>query len=309
MKLVPSNRVVIADVDKTQTKINSLIKDGPSNLQFIVDFDNTLTKTHKDGVSLDCSWGVLESYRELPSSYHDRVRAAKEKYHPIELDVSISQEEKIPIMIEWYKEANRCLAESGVKLPWLPLMVEQSNVELRDLTEEMLRSLHTNNIPLLVLSAGVGDLINHIMQHFGVLHDNTTLVSNFLKFDEEGNIVGLQGLTRFINYSFVFCLTFPDSGEESDLIHMYNKAESIRKRSSEESCKRRNVIVLGDSLGDVHMAAGVKDPSVVLTVGFLNHNIQSSLETYKSQFDIVLLDDQTMSFPHSLLAEILSSSQ
>ena len=198
MKLVPSNRLVVADVEKVQTKINSLIKDGPSNLQFIVDFDNTLTKTHKDGVSLDCSWGVLESYRELPSSYHEKVRAAKEKYHPIELDVSISQEEKIPIMIEWYKEANRCLAESGVKLPWLPLMVEQSNVELRDLTEEMLRSLHTNNIPLLVLSAGVGDLINHIMQHFGVLLNNTTLVSNFLQFDEEGNIVGLQGLLRFI---------------------------------------------------------------------------------------------------------------
>ena len=90
---------------------------------------------------------------------------------------------------------------------------------------------------------------------------------------------------------------------------MYNKAESISKRSSEESCKRRNVIVLGDSLGDVHMAAGVRDPSVVLTIGFLNHNIQSSLETYKAHFDIVLLDDQTMSFPFSLLTEILSSTQ
>ena len=216
MKLVPSNRLVVADVEKVQTKINSLIKEGPSNLQFIVDFDNTLTKTHKDGVSLDCSWGVLESYSELPSSYHEKVRAAKEKYHPIELDVSISQEEKIPIMIEWYKEANRCLAESGVKLPWLPLMVEQSNVELRDLTEEMLRSLHTNNIPLLVLSAGVGDLINHIMQHFGVLLNNTTLVSNFLQFDEEGNIVGLQGLLRVIILNVSSTILLCRRGERSD---------------------------------------------------------------------------------------------
>ena len=306
MKLVPSSKVVIADVEKVQTKINSLIKDGSANLQFIVDFDNTLTKTHKDGVSLDCSWGVLENYSELPSSYHDRVRAAKEKYHPIELDVSISQEEKIPIMIEWYKEANRCLAESGVKLPWLPLMVDQSNVELRDQTEDMLRSLHLNDIPVLVLSAGVGDLINHIMQHFGVLHANTNIVSNFLKFDEEGNIVGLKGLSRFIFLYFVS--TFYHSGEENDLIHMFNKAECISKRSSEDGCNRRNVILLGDSLGDVHMAAGVKDPHVVLTVGFLNHNIESSVETYKKHYDIVLLDDQTMSFPHNLLTEILSSS-
>ena len=288
MKLLNNPKLVTANVDRVQTKIRGLIKDGHANLQFIVDFDNTLTKTHRDGVSLDCSWGVLENYKELPSSYHERVRAAKDKYHPIELDVSISQEEKIPIMIQWYQEANRCLADSGVKLPWLPLMVKQSNVELRDQTDNMLKTLHSNEVPVLVLSAGVGDLINHIMDHFGVLHSNVKLVSNFLKFDEEGNIVGLKG-------------------EESELIHMYNKAETVRKRS-EEASERKNVIVLGDSLGDLHMAAGVKDPNVVLTIGFLNNNIESSLETYKENFDIVLVDDQTMSFPNSLLGEILSSS-
>ena len=288
MKLLNNPKLVTSNVDRVETKIRGLIKDGHANLQFIVDFDNTLTKTHRDGVSLDCSWGVLENYKELPSSYHERVRAAKDKYHPIELDVSISQEEKIPIMIQWYQEANRCLADSGVKLPWLPLMVEQSNVELRDQTDNMLKTLHSKEVPVLVLSAGVGDLINHIMDHFGVLHSNVKLVSNFLKFDEEGNIVGLKG-------------------EESDLIHMYNKAETVRKRS-EEASERKNVIVLGDSLGDLHMAAGVKDPNVVLTIGFLNNNIESSLETYKENFDIVLVDDQTMSFPNSLLGEILSSS-
>ena len=193
MKLLSNPKVVASNAERVEEKLKSLIKDGHSNLQFIVDFDNTLTRTHRDGVGLDCSWGVLENYKELPGSYHERVRAAKEKYHPIELDVSISQEEKIPIMIEWYREANRCLADSGVKLSWLPLMVQQSNVQLRDQTDEMLKDLHTNDIPVLVLSAGVGDLINHIMQHFKVLHSNTTLVSNFLKFDEEGNIVGLKG--------------------------------------------------------------------------------------------------------------------
>ena len=150
------------------------------------------------------------------------------------------------------------------------------------------QSVHSKEVPVLVLSAGVGDLINHIMDHFGVLHSNVKLVSNFLKFDEEGNIVGLKG-------------------EESELIHMYNKAETVRKRS-EEASERKNVIVLGDSLGDLHMAAGVKDPNVVLTIGFLNNNIESSLETYKENFDIVLVDDQTMSFPNSLLGEILSPS-
>ena len=69
---------------------------------------------------MECSWGVLENYKELPSSYHAQVTAAKEKYYPIELDMSISKEEKVPFMIEWYKEANRCLADSGVQKSWIP---------------------------------------------------------------------------------------------------------------------------------------------------------------------------------------------
>ena len=53
-------------------------------MQVIVDFDYTLTKAHKDGVPVECSWGVLETYPKLPESYHNKVKAAKDKYLPIE---------------------------------------------------------------------------------------------------------------------------------------------------------------------------------------------------------------------------------
>jgi len=295
LKLLERSGVVTGNRAKVEEKIRKLIQDGPDNLQVIVDFDYTLTRAHKNGVGVECSWGVLENYKELPSSYHAKVTAAKEKYYPIELDMSISKEEKVPFMIEWYKEANRCLAESGVQQSWIPKMVEQSNCEFRDDTDKMLGMLDVAKIPVLVLSAGVGDLIREIMMYFKVLFNNTSVVSNFLQFDKDGKIIGL-------------------STNDEDMIHMYNKADVISRHVSKNSdndsnnSQRKNVILMGDSLGDLDMAAGVKDPECVLTIGFLNKNIDASLPKYQNSFDLVLVDDQSMTIPNTLLTDILNKS-
>ena len=113
-------------------------------------------------------------------------------------------------------------------------------------------------------------------------------VSNFLLFDEEGNVIGM-------------------SESDDDMIHMYNKADMVKKKTKGSSNGlRKNVILIGDSLGDLDMAAGVEDPDTVLTIGFLNKNIEKNLPVYQNKFDVVLVDDQTMEFPNLLLSEILN---
>ena len=113
-------------------------------------------------------------------------------------------------------------------------------------------------------------------------------VSNFLLFDEEGNVIGM-------------------SESDDDMIHMYNKADMVKKKTKGSSNGlRKNVILIGDSLGDLDMAAGVEDPDTVLTIGFLNKNIEKNLPVYQNKFDVVLVDDQTMYFPNLLLSEILN---
>ena len=113
-------------------------------------------------------------------------------------------------------------------------------------------------------------------------------VSNFLLFDEEGNVIGM-------------------SESDDDMIHMYNKADMVKKKTKGgNNGLRKNVILIGDSLGDLDMAAGVENPDTVLTIGFLNKNIEKNLPVYQNKFDVVLVDDQTMEFPNLLLAEILN---
>merc|ERR1712058_214906 len=77
-----------------------------------------------------------------------------------------------------------------------------------------------------------------IMMYFKVLFNNTSVVSNFLQFDKDGKIIGL-------------------STNDDDMIHMYNKADVISRHvsyNSDKSSQRKNVILMGDSLGDLDMA-------------------------------------------------------
>ena len=53
---------------------------------------------------MDCSWGVLEHYKELSPEYLRKTAALKALYHPIELDHRLTNEEKIPHMVEWYTQ-------------------------------------------------------------------------------------------------------------------------------------------------------------------------------------------------------------
>ena len=65
-------------------------------------------------------------------------------------------------------------------------------------------------------------------------------------------------------------------GFTEDMIHMYNKNEhAVHSSSYFERLKgRNNVILMGDNVGDLHMADGVESPNVVLKIGFLNQPVR-----------------------------------
>ena len=58
----------------------------------------------------------------------------------------------------------------------------------------------------------------------------------------------------------------------------YNKNETSVPHSStyfQDLSHRHNVILMGDSLGDLQMSKGVEPPSTILTIGFLNDKVLS----------------------------------
>ncbi|NOQ38575.1 hypothetical protein GQ472_06845, partial [archaeon] len=70
---------------------------------------------------------------------------------------------------------------------------------------------------------------------------------------------------------------------------------------------RKNVILLGDSIEDIKMVKGI-DYDNIIKIGFLNENQEKSLEAYKRNFDVVILNDSGMGYVNSLLGDILDKN-
>lgn len=62
---------------------------------------------------------------------------------------------------------------------------------------------------------------------------------------------------------------------KGELIHIYNKREGAMLETShfQELRARPNVLLLGDSLGDLNMADGVQDMQSILKIGYLNDKV------------------------------------
>ena len=62
------------------------------------------------------------------------------------------------------------------------------------------------------------------------------------------------------------------NGFQGQLIHTFNKNEGAMEHSAyfEEISHRHNIILVGDMMGDLHMADGVDNINTLLKVGYLN---------------------------------------
>ncbi len=126
-------------------------------------------------------------------------------------------------------------------------------IYFRDGTAELMKDLDDAKVPILVLSAGVGDVIDEALQQNDLMKPNVKVISNYMTYDAEGKI------TKFAGHP----------------IHMFNKNDSEASHSASyfrDVAKRHNVILLGDSIGDLQMSHGVESPGTELTIGFLNDN-------------------------------------
>jgi HAD superfamily hydrolase (TIGR01544 family) len=133
-----------------------------------------------------------------------------------------------------------------------------------------------------------GDIIQFFFEEqipeFKHNHQSSHIVSNFVQYDDEGKLVSFS----------------------EKLIHSFNKNEHEIHDTPyfQTIAKRPNVILLGDSLGDIGMTGGMKNLKQILTIGYLNRSTPEKLEVYKDVYDIVICDDQTFDIPNAILKAI-----
>jgi len=286
-------KLKIKDMTAVASMVDALVRKGPSALQVITDFDYTLSKSHfPDGTPCSTGPGVMNHSPLMSEEFRTSVTALYHKYRPIEFDHSIPVEKKIPLMVEWYEKRKKLVIAAKVKKEQISQMTAICKVVLRDNSIETLKMLRDAEVPILIFSAGNGDIIEGVLKRDQVLFPNAHVIANFYKYDSEGYVIGYKNST---------------------LLHVFNKNEHAIENSSyfQDLSHRPNSILLGDHVADRHMADGMHDPGTILKIGFLNDERQAeeTLEVYENAFDVILIDDQTFDFVNVLLSCILESSK
>lgn len=278
--------VIMRERSRVEDTIYAMQKAGAGSLQVISDFDMTLTRFAHKGKRVPTTHNILNNRLLINEDSTKKMKELLNKYYPIEIDASLSPDEKLPYMVEWWTKVHDLLIQQRIRKDMLAHAVRDSSAMLREGYRAFFDCLAEQSVPLLIFSAGVGDVLEELIRQNHVFHPNVHIISNYMDFDHAGILQAFKG----------------------QLIHSYNKRDGALSHATalRELHGRPNVLLLGDSLGDLSMADGVCEAQNVLTVGFLNDKVEERKESYVRSFDIVLIKDETMDVPNAILRYIIS---
>ena len=151
------------------------LKLDKNNTYVVIDFDKTITPYE----STD-SWAASANPNIVDNGLIKEMDELYEKYRPIEMDYSISKEEKLKAMEIWYSECMDLYYKYNLTKEQMQKSIQSSNVKFRKGAKELLQLLHSENIPVIVLSAGIGNTIEQFLKDNNSLFDTMYIISNFI---------------------------------------------------------------------------------------------------------------------------------
>lgn len=234
------------------------------SIYVLTDFDRTITSGNSDS-----SWGILSKSGLVPKEYVEERQALYNYYRPIEIDEDMDYETKNKLMKEWWNKHINLL----IKYQMSEEVINKAANDIRVMSfrkgaKEFLQNMRDRNIPVIIISAGIGNFVKQFLIKNDCDFNNIFIVSNFIKF-ENHIAVGIIG----------------------NVTHSLNKNEvNLPSKISELIKYRPNIILLGDNISDVKMAKE-KDRERTLKIGFLDEKIEENRKHFEDNFDIVCTDN------------------
>lgn len=229
-----------------------------NNLYVVADFDRTITNGNSK-----TSWSILANSDLVPKSYVSERQALYDYYRPIEVSDTVDDSYKLKMMKEWFQKH----IELFVKYKISKQVFEEAEtnlriMEFRPCAGEFIEFLYKKNIPLIIISAGIGNFIEIFLENNNCNFDNIYISSNKIIF-KDGIVAGVG----------------------DNIIHSFNKNEvSLPDEILKKLENRDNVLLLGDQVSDLNMVNRNVHNSVI-SIGFLTPDSPKNIMT--SNFDIV----------------------
>ncbi|KAF7822442.1 7-methylguanosine phosphate-specific 5'-nucleotidase A [Senna tora] len=252
--------VVVGNPESLNRKIAAIRSAGPQKLQVIADFDATLTKFGLMELEGKGSHGLVQQGN---SEYDAKRQELYNYYHPLEFSPNIGLEEKTKLMEEWWGKTHALLIEGGLTNESIVQSVANGNIAFREGVFELFEFLEERDIPVLIFSAGLGDIIEEALrQKLDRNFKNVKIVSNRMVFDDDGHLVAFKGkLIHSLNKNeHALDMATPVHDHLGDADDPSDDNASVKKRT--------NVLLLGDHIGDLGMSNGL-DYENRISVGFL----------------------------------------
>ena len=223
------------------------IKLTKENFYILIDFDRTLTK----GNSIS-GWRVLYHSGLLGGDFTKRYDEIHNQHHET-----------------WeyrFKAYINLLREKGLDNEIIKDAVKDTKLELRDGAKEFLLQMYNLNIPVIIISCSLKNVIKEYLKFNNCYYNNIFIYSNYYDIEDNGKN-DIYEVTPHSKSRITF------SKELNEIIKTMDYA-----------------LLFGDIVDDVNMVS--KDKlNTTITVGFLDKKIEENLELYKSTFDIVLTDN------------------
>jgi len=260
-----------------EEKVESLQKhiheNGVEDLLVVADFDLTLTAPAAE----QCHH-MFGSTPVLPASFKQQIQ----RYLNFEVQCTLD---------EWWIGVHDILLSQRLTRDQIVEVVREAHAPFREGAVDFLNLLNEYNIPVVIISAGVTDMIVSFLEMHGVMHPNTYVASNKMVFDPNNVLVGFE------DHPYI-----TSRNKELAISRFFGSLAWTR------DSRKHSVIAVGDKPHDVTFLKKYEelDSEHFLTLGFRDREFYA-LEEYLEAFDVTCIENQSFALCNDLLKKILTS--
>ncbi|MBR3697343.1 MAG: haloacid dehalogenase-like hydrolase [Clostridia bacterium] len=240
--------------------INSNIIQNLNNNFFVVmDFDRTITSIFSEN-----SWEAILKSKYAKKEHLEIHKDLYNKYVSYETDTSMDLEYRRKKLDNWYSLILKLFYSYNYNSNVFKKSVENSKLEFRDGAISFFNNLNKKNIPVIIVSAGIENIIKEFFLLNNIDLSNISIISNKIDFS-------IKSSTSYV--------------------HALNKNLQVWDEIIINKIKEKKYAVLiGDLISDINMLPDMINKTKI-KIGFLDNNIKENIKLYNKIFDIVLTDN------------------